>query len=97
LGVNADFAIEVSGNAVIGVSGDTLGKYYEINDTITILGSSIGGTDVDDDVVITVTAISPTPTVYESYNCELFINSGNINRLSFYDGSDTLIIKNINE
>jgi len=97
LGVNADFTIEVSGNAVIGVSGDTLGKYYEINDTITILGSSIGGTDVDDDVVITVTAISPTPTVYESYNCELFINSGNINRLSFYDGSDILNIKDIND
>lgn len=97
LGVNADFTIEVSGNAVIGVSGDTLGKYYEINDTITILGSLIGGTDVDDDVVITVTAISPTPTVYESYNCELFINSGNINRLSFYDGSDILNIKDIND
>ena len=97
LGVNADFTIEVSGNTVISVSGDTLGKYYEINDTITILGSSIGGTDVDDDVVITVTGISSTPTVYESYNCELFINSGNINRLSFYDGLDTLIIKNIND
>ena len=28
---------------------------YEINDTITILGSDVGGNDIDDDIIITVT------------------------------------------
>jgi hypothetical protein len=42
-GVNASFDIEVSGNTVIGVSGNTFGKLYQTGDTITILGSQIGG------------------------------------------------------
>lgn len=42
-GVNATFDIEVSGGAVIGVSGNTEGKLYLTGDTITILGTEIGG------------------------------------------------------
>lgn len=96
-GINATFDVEVSSGSVIGVSGDSVGKYYNINNIVTILGSQIGGTDVTDDVVITITGITQTPTVYEPYNCDLFINSSNVNRLSFYDGSDTLVVKNIND
>jgi hypothetical protein len=96
-GITAAFDVEVSGSTVISVNGASVGKYYSVNDTITILGSQIGGVNGVDDVVITITGVSSTPTVYESYNCELFINSNNTNRLSYYDGSDTLIIKNINE
>jgi hypothetical protein len=43
LGVNATFDIEVSGGAVIGVSGNTVGKLYVTGNTITILGAQIGG------------------------------------------------------
>ena len=43
VGVNASFDVEVSGNAVIGVSGNTSGKLYHTGDTITILGTTIGG------------------------------------------------------
>ena len=42
-GVNASFNIEVSGNTVIDVSGNTSGKLYQTGNTITILGSQIGG------------------------------------------------------
>jgi hypothetical protein len=42
-GVDASFDIEVSGNTVIGVSGNTTGKLYQIGNTITILGDQIGG------------------------------------------------------
>lgn len=96
-GVGATFDIVVSGGSVVSVSGNTQGKYYDVNDTITILGSQIGGTDGNDDVVITVTGTSPVPTVYEAYNCDIFKNAANVDRLSFYDASDVITIKNINE
>lgn len=96
-GIDASFDIEVSSGSVIGVTGNTQGKFYAINNTITILGSQIGGTDGFDDVVITVTGVSQTPSVFEPYNCDIFKNSGNIDRLSFYDASDILTITNINE
>jgi hypothetical protein len=86
----------VSGS-VINVSVNNSGKLYVIGDTITILGTQIGGTDVVDDVIITVTSISQTPSVYELYTCNIFKNANLTNRLSYYDVSDVLTIKNINE
>jgi len=74
---------------------NNIGKYYEVNDTFTILGSEIGGTDGDDDVVITISGTTGTPSVYEPYNCDIFKNSGDINRLSYYDENDILTIKDI--
>jgi len=97
IGVDATFDITVSSGVVTVVNINNAGKYYAINNTITILGSQIGGVDAVDDVVITVTGTTPVPSVYEVYNCDIFKNAGNINRLSFYDISDTLTIKNINE
>jgi len=35
--------------------------------------------------------------VYGDYNCELFENSSNNKRLSYYDGSDVLNITNITD
>jgi hypothetical protein len=96
-GVDATFDIEVSGGSVIGITGNTQGKLYNVSDTITILGSQINGTDGVDDVVITVTGISPNPSVYELYTCNIFKNANLTNRLSYYDVSDVLTIKNINE
>lgn len=96
IGVEATFDIEVSGNTVIGVSGNTQGKLYNTGNTITILGTQIGGTDVDDDVVITVTSISINPSVYETYTCQIFERQGGSKRLSYYDSSDILNITDIN-
>lgn len=96
-GVNATFNIEVSGNIVIGVSGNTEGKLYMCGNTITMLGSLIGGTDSVDDVIVTVSGISTKPSVYETYNCTIFERKGGEKRLSFYDENDTLTITNTNE
>jgi hypothetical protein len=42
-GVDATFNVEVSGDAVIGVTGSTQGRLYSSGDTLTILGTQIGG------------------------------------------------------
>jgi hypothetical protein len=97
IGVNALFQIDVVSGSVINVSVNNSGNLYVIGDTITILGSQIGGTDGVDNVIITVSSVSQTPSVYELYTCDIFKNSVLSNRLSYYDGSDVLTIKNINE
>jgi hypothetical protein len=97
LGVNATFNIVVSGGTVTGVTINNAGKLYVNGNTITILGSQIGGDDGVDNVTITVTSISQNPSVYEVYTCNIFKNSALSNRLSYYDASDVLTIKNINE
>ncbi len=95
-GVNAVFDVEVSSGAVIGVTGNTEGILYVVNDTITILGTDIGGDTPDDNVVITVTGVAPNPSVYEPYTCQIFERQGGDKRLSFYDGNDILTITDIN-
>jgi hypothetical protein len=96
-GINATFNVTVSSGSVSDVGLNNIGKYYGVNNTFTILGGQIGGTDVSDDVVITISGVTATPTVYEPYNCEIFKNSGNIDRLSYYDENDILTITDINE
>jgi hypothetical protein len=96
-GQGASFDVDVVLGAVTNVALNSSGNSYSVNDTITILGSQIGGDDGVDDITITVTDLNQTPSVYESYTCELFANLRNIPRLSFYDGNDVLTIKNINE
>jgi hypothetical protein len=96
-GINASFDVEVSGNTVIGVSGNTSGKLYQVGDTITIPGTEIGGSSGTNNVIVTVTGVSPKPSVYEQYTCQIFERQGGNKRLSYYDSSDVLTIKNINE
>jgi len=71
------------------------GNFYQVNDTILILGSQIGGTDSVDDVTITITQIIE-PSVYETYTCQIFERQGGNKRLSYYDSSDVLNITDIN-
>jgi hypothetical protein len=97
IGTGATFDVEVSGGAVIGVSGFSDGRLYQNGNTITILGTQISGATPADDVVITVTGISVNPSVYETYTCQIFERQGGDKRLSYYDSSDTITIKNINE
>jgi hypothetical protein len=108
-GTNATFDVSVSSGLVDGVLINNRGNGYEINDELTIIGSLFGGTDgvddititvtalFDDDVIITVTSLGTTPSVYETYTCQIFERQGGSKRLSFYDESDVLTIKNINE
>jgi hypothetical protein len=96
-GFNSLFNIEVSGNQVIGVSGFTSnnGQSYQINDVITILGSDIGGTTPDDDVVITVTGISEDSLFYQHYTKQIFERKGGDKRVSYYDETDILNIDSV--
>lgn len=94
-GIDATFDVVVSSSAVTSVTIVQTGNYYQVNDTITILGSQIGGTDGIDDVVITITQIIE-PSVYESYTCQIFERQGGDKRLSYYDSSDTLISTDVN-
>jgi hypothetical protein len=95
-GVNATFDIVVSGGSVTGVTLNNPGSLYLCGDTITISGTSIGGGS-SDDFTIYVNGVSTKPSVYELYTCNIFKNANLTNRLSYYDTSDVLTIKNINE
>ena len=108
-GENASFNVTVTSSLVSDIQIYDKGVAYSIGDNLTILGSQFGGTDGSDDISITVsnlysdsivigiTGISQTPSVYEEYTCQIFERQGGNKRLSFYDENDVLTIKNINE
>ncbi len=105
-GENATFDVEVIDGLVDSVVLSNGGGSYSVGEILTILGSAFGGTEdinitVDsvysDGVIVTVTGIGPNPSVYEHYTCQIFERQGGSKRLSYYDSSDILTIKNINE
>lgn len=99
-GINSSFTIGVGGGSVSSVNITSLGgggRFYDINNTVTILGSQIGGTNGNDDIVITVTGISERPSVYESYNSQIFERKGGDKRLLYYDEFDVMTISDIDE
>jgi len=57
LGSGASFDVTMT-DGVATVAVNSVGNGYEINDTITILGSSLGGTDGVNDMTLTVASLS---------------------------------------
>ncbi len=58
-GLDAEFNVERNEfGEIISVDISNQGLRYEINDTITILGSEVGGEDIIDDIIITVEDIT---------------------------------------
>jgi hypothetical protein len=105
-GENASFDVTVTSGVVSSVVLNQGGTGYLVGEILTISGDVFGSTEditiivesvYSDDVIITVTSISQNPSVYELYTCNIFKNSNLTNRLSYYDASDVLTIKNINE
>jgi hypothetical protein len=105
-GENASFDVTVTSGVVSSVVLNQGGTGYLVGELLTISGDVFGSTEditiivesvYSDDVIITVTSISQNPSVYEEYTCNIFKNSALSNRLSYYDASDVLTIKNINE
>ena len=94
-GVNALFTINVSGNSVSGVTVTNGGKLYLTGETITVLGSQIGGVNGADNVIITVVELGPIPTVYEPYSSNIFKNSASIDKVSYIDASDNLVVDDV--
>ena len=98
-GVGATFDVDVSGGAVIGVSASTptTGYRYQIGDTITILGTDIGGTTPEDNIVITVTDTTSGSSFYQHYTKQIFERRLGDKRVSFYDEVDTLNVDSVYE
>ena len=94
-GVNALFTINVSGTSVSGVTVTNGGKLYLTGETITVLGSQIGGVNGADNVIITVTELGPIPIVYEPYSSNIFKNSSSINKVSYIDASGNLLVDDV--
>jgi hypothetical protein len=57
-GVGAEFTIERNGDGnIVLFEVENPGYRYQVGDTITILGSDVGGVDVTDNIILTVTGI----------------------------------------
>lgn len=95
-GHDATFNVLVSGATVSDVSLGDPGYQYNSGDILTIPYSSFGG-NLGSNIEITVGTVSGTPSVYGPYSCTVFKNSANVSRISYYDGSDTFNIKDIDK
>ena len=60
IGTGATFAISTNGSGTYSLGGiNSSGSGYQIGDTITISGASLGGADGANDLTLTVTALTP--------------------------------------
>ena len=96
VGINGTFDVVVTGGVVTSIVVNNVGQYYANGNTFVIDGSLIGGTTITDDVTITIDTVTE-PSVYGNYNCTIFKRPDGNNRLSFYNNSDVLNVKNINQ
>jgi hypothetical protein len=112
-GENASFNITVTSSQVSAIDLNTGGGGYKNGDLLVISGDVFGGTSGSDDITIEVTAlysdditigvtgVSPNPSVYEPYTCQIFekkqLAEGTNKKLSFYDGNGILTITDIND
>jgi hypothetical protein len=97
VGTGTSFNIEVSGGAVIGVTGATEGRLYQNGDELTILGIQIGGTTPEDNIVITVTDTTSGSSFYQHYTKQIFERRLGNKRVSFYDEDDILNVDSVYE
>jgi hypothetical protein len=66
-GVGAEFTIERNGaGSIVLFEVETPGIKYQVGDTITILGSLVGGVDVTDNIVLTVTGVGDEDSILVS-------------------------------
>jgi hypothetical protein len=94
-GSGASFDVIVSGGTASSVTLSatvSTSNQYSINDTITILGTSIGGVD---DIVITVTDVTPAPLFYDHYTKKIFERRLGDKRILYYDEDDILNVDSI--
>ena len=92
-GTGATFEVSTDGLGGGSLSIDSIGTDYAINDTITILGTDIGGITPDNDILITIT--DSTPFIIET-GC-VFIATGeapaNWDNESTLESSGNLVVK----
>lgn len=93
-GSGATLDIVVSGGVVTIVTLNNMGKYYLPSEILTVNGSQIGGVDGVNDVFVTVNAVL-SPSVYGNYTTDIFARHDGLQRLSYYDITDTLVVTDI--
>jgi hypothetical protein len=71
-GVGADFNVDIDLGGTGSVTIQNIGDDYDIGNTITILGTNVGGTTPENDITITVTEVTP---LINSTGC-IFIATG---------------------
>jgi hypothetical protein len=80
---------------------EIIGSNFSLNDISNLFryNENIGNDFIKNTIKSEVLSIdfSTATYVYSNYNCEVFENSSNNNRLSYYDGSDVLNIVNITD
>jgi hypothetical protein len=94
-GTNATFDVVVASGVVDSVNQNSAGRGYSTGTTLTILGTQIGGTTPNDDIVITITGVTGNQPAYEHYTTQIFERRGGDKRISFYDENDVLEIDSI--
>lgn len=95
-GTGATFDVVISsGGTVSSVSINTSGKNYVTGNTFGIDGTYVGGTSGTDDVIITINSVR-IPSVYATYSCHIIERYDGVKRLTYYNASDALTVKNIN-
>jgi hypothetical protein len=106
LGVNGTFNIDVSGGIVTGVTINDAGKLYVTGDTITILGTSIGGdtgvisTFSSDGIGLTGTTgsypnIFPQGTSGENGSFDIEVVDGLVNSIILNQGGGSYLVGEI--
>jgi hypothetical protein len=91
-GVDADFNVDIDLGGTGSVTIQNIGDDYDIGNTITILGTNVGGVTPDNDIIITVTEVTP---LINSTGC-IFIATGeaptNWNNGSTLESSGNLVV-----
>jgi hypothetical protein len=73
-GAGADFNVDIDLGGTGSVTIQNIGDDYDIGNTITILGTNVGGVTPDNDIIITVTEVTP---LINSTGC-IFIATGEV-------------------
>jgi hypothetical protein len=105
-GENASFDITVTSNLVSDIQLNAGGGGYVLNEPLVIPGSQFGGTgssDISilvtdiysDDIVITVTDVTPAPLFYDHYTKQIFERRLGDKRILYYDEDDILNVDSI--
>ena len=95
-GSGATFDVVVDAfSAVTSVSINDMGQNYITGNTLTIDGALYGGVGGVDSISISVLDVN-IPSVYQTYNCQLFEIGGGAKKLSYYDDSSVLVITDVN-
>jgi hypothetical protein len=94
-GVGAEFTIERNGSgSIVLFEVETPGIRYQVGDTITILGSLVGGIDVTDNITLTVTGVGDEDSILVSITQIAEATDLSVASISDWYNQQTLTLEN---